>query len=207
MKLSGVSQNDYISSINLVRNILDIKNLIHLPTLCKEFGCPGMSNAVERCLAMYKKRYLDEMEKSKKDISRVDFSAPIYRVVAFYMTATYLKYKIDKNRLMQSTNCVPSQFKNVLASMKELCDMKNLVVTDSMNDIKERLVEKRKQTLDINNKSKAITNTVSSKDDSKNRSRIKRSREQCIEQELDTIQKEPKKLKQLGLNFLNAPSK
>ena len=142
IRLSGVPQTDYIHSMNLVRSILNLKSNVSFPTLCKEFGCPGMSGAVDRLLEMYKKKLLEKLgEFSQKD--KIDFTSIPYATAAFFVTARYLKYKVDKNELIKFTNCPINQFNTIVASMTEHCDMKSLMITDSMKDLKAKLAEQR----------------------------------------------------------------
>jgi hypothetical protein len=146
---SGVEQVFYIQSVNLVRNILNLKAQIHLPSLCKEFGCPGMSGAVERLLEMYKQNLMEKNKKTPGEIKKVDWNAPGYLTTAFFMTARHLKYKVDKKALLEATNCPVNQFSTILASMTALCDMKKLLVTDSMKDIQARLKEQKQKQMEL----------------------------------------------------------
>lgn len=149
VKLSGTMPQDYVSSLNLVRNILGIKPQVQFSALCKEFGCPGLTGPAEKCLEMYRRKLMEKNSAASVKTNRViDFSAPVYKAVAFYVTAKHLKFKVDKNKLMEVTNCTVVQFTNVVSSMTESVDLQELVITDSMQDIRERIIEQRKKKIE-----------------------------------------------------------
>src|SRR3989338_1189987 len=122
----GVNMMDYQNVLITVQNILQLKFPVSIQELCVHFACPGMKSTVDKYFEQFQERFNAEIQKAEQSKKQTDFSNPAFKAAAFYQCAKNSKQKIDRNKLIQFTNCNPNQFNKVVESMEQLCSFSSL---------------------------------------------------------------------------------
>ena len=102
IQLSGSTRAKYLKVLSQASISLKINNMISIKKLCITNGCISLKDEVEYVLHKFKKRYLNSLNIQQQKY--VNFSLPIYTVVAFYLVLKRHSIKIDKNKLAAKIN-------------------------------------------------------------------------------------------------------
>jgi origin recognition complex subunit 6 len=153
VKSSGVSMIEYQTALITIQNLLNVKFPVSIQELCVQFGCPGMKATVERLLEQYKEKFMASLANTtskvqpekEKPQKHVDFSNPAFKAAAFFLCARNCKLKVDKQKLIQHTNCNPIQFNNVCESMEKLCDFKMLLSASTFQEFREKSKKRKRE--------------------------------------------------------------
>jgi len=123
---TGATDKEFQSAFQEVVTLLNITFPIKFDDLCLMFGCSGIASSCEAILTQYKEGFVKKH--ANIDLSKTDFSKPIFKVVAFFLTATHqYKFKVDQKKLIQETKVNSVQFHDILTSMKDICNLKTEV--------------------------------------------------------------------------------
>jgi hypothetical protein len=227
----GVNMMDYQTVLITIQNILQLKFPVSIQELCVHFACPGMKSTVDKYLEQFEERFTASLHKKDENAPQVepqkvqkktDFSNPAFRAAAFYQCAKNSKQKIDRNKLIQFTNCNPNQFNAVVESMEKLCSFSSLAAVGTFKEIKERSKKRKRIEEEENEEEEAKDDDTAVKEfmssvksnaipppkalvEKKEKKDIKETKpvtEKPKEEPIADVKPPPrKKLKQMSLNF------
>ncbi|KAL9654797.1 hypothetical protein ABK040_008591 [Willaertia magna] len=144
VQLTGNNAKEYQQAFQEVINLLNITFPVKFSELCVKFGCHGIQGTCEKLLAQYEENF--KKNNPKIDLTKIDFTRPIFRVVTFYLTALHCKLKIDKKQLISESKVNERQFSDILESVKSNCNLASLLKDDKKKNKKEGEKENNKNT-------------------------------------------------------------
>ncbi|EFC50612.1 hypothetical protein NAEGRDRAFT_88231 [Naegleria gruberi] len=155
----GADMKDYQSCFTEVVNLLGISFAISLDDLILTFGCQGIRGSCEKLLEEYKKKF--ESRYSAEILKKTDFTKPILKVAAFYITATQTyKFKVDFKKLAEETKTNVKSLSSVVDSMKETCGITSIKLKENQGEAPKR----KRDDIILDNTSKQFIPSSSSSD-------------------------------------------
>eukprot|EP01025_Chloroclados_australasicus_P059109 TRINITY_DN7462_c3_g1_i1.p1 TRINITY_DN7462_c3_g1~~TRINITY_DN7462_c3_g1_i1.p1 ORF type:complete len:339 (-),score=50.66 TRINITY_DN7462_c3_g1_i1:376-1323(-) len=138
-KRSGTTRKLYCETRRNYRAKLGLKELGHSLDQIVIKNAPTASRnlvrKVENLKQVFEQRFLSRLSSEKR--SCVDFSKPVFNIVAFWLSAKQEKIKVSKSELIAQHDITQQYFEDIRKQMQELC-------ADILQSPKDNSARKRK---------------------------------------------------------------
>ncbi|KAK9813027.1 hypothetical protein WJX72_007774 [[Myrmecia] bisecta] len=118
VRLSGATEKVYNSTKIALQRGLGVKCRVGARELCVQFGCARLEPGVQRNLALYKQRFIQQLPPGQRDAA--DFSRSVFTAAAFFLTARKEKIKVDRKQLLDTLGIPGPEFTTTTNSMSQL---------------------------------------------------------------------------------------